>query len=196
MSPDELLVVEEAERLVRPGFTTLDEARAAIIEYVEDDDEVPVTAERAEAIVNDVWARRKAEERSWSGLSDADRVAAAFAELEASGVVARMSFTCCQNCGAHEIVDGVPPGVSPRGYVFFHQQDAERLGEPDAALYLSYGVFPQRDVTAEECQAEALAVGNLVTHTLVANGLRVDWDGTLAKRIHVVDLDWRRRLPD
>ncbi len=196
MSQDEVVVMYEAEGLVRPGFTTLDEARAAIIEYVEDDDEVPVTAERAAAIVNDVWARRKAEERSWSGLSDADRVAAAFAELEASGVVARMSFTCCQNCGAHEIGDEVPPGASPRGYVFFHRQDAERLGEPDAALYLSYGAFSGPDLTAGLHEAEALAVGNLVTHTLEANGLRVDWDGTLAKRIHVVDLDWRRRLPD
>ena len=189
-------MLEEAETLVLPGFTTLDDARAAIVDFFEDDDEVAVTPERAVAIVNDVWARRKIEQSSWSGLSDADRCAAAFAELEASGVVARMAFTCCQNCGAHEIGDEVPPGASSRGYVFFHRQDADGLGKPHAALFLSYGAFSDLELTAEEYDAEALAVGNLVTRTLEANGLRVDWDGSLSKRIHVVDLDWRRPLPD
>ena len=99
-------------------------------------------------------------------------------------------------CGAQEIVQGAARAHPPGATSSSTGRHAERLGQPDGDLYLSYGVFPQPDVTAEECRAEALAIGNLVTRSLEGNGLRVDWDGTLAKRIHVVDLDWRRRLPD
>jgi Domain of unknown function (DUF6891) len=36
-------------------------------------------------------------------VTDADRVGAAFAALEAGGIVTRTNFTCCQNCGYTEI---------------------------------------------------------------------------------------------
>ena len=186
---------EHARRMVLPGFIPHPEARELIRELAEDDEELGVGGDRAEAILDEVWRQRADEQRSWRGLSDADRLDAAFAELEASGVVARMSFTCCGSCGAAEIYDEVAPGTSPRGYVFFHQQDADGLAEPDAHLYLSYGTFGRRGLSDEDYEREALAVGELIRRTLEASGLRVHWDGTFAMRIGLVGLDWRRRLP-
>lgn len=189
------IVAEHATRMVIPGFLTLPEARCAIREMVEDHETLNVSTERAEAILDEVWRRRLREQESWRGLSDADRLDAAFAELEAAGIVARMSFSCCGSCGAGEIHDEVPAGASPRGYVFFHQQDADGLADPDASLYLSYGAFSEASASEDEYEQEALAVGRSVQQSLEANGLRVDWDGTHARRIGVVNLDWRRLLP-
>jgi hypothetical protein len=195
LTDDESVVLEEARRLVLPGFTPLEEARSAIVEMVEDDEDLDVTPARAVAMVEGVWAARVAEQTSWHGLSDADRVEAAFGELAAAGIVARMCFTCCQSCGSAEIGDEVAEGTDPRGFAFFHQQDADRLAEPAALLYLSYGAFLDSDHTREEFERASVEVGHVVKHALEANGLRVDWDGTLRQRIGVRDLDWRRRLP-
>ena len=189
------MVAEEARRVVLPGFATLEEARSLVVEMVEDDDDLSVTAARASAIVDQVWSRRVAEQRSWVGLSDSDRLDAAFGELQADGVVARMCFTCCQSCGSAEIWDEVPSGVPARGYVFFHEQDAAGLAEPAATLFLSYGSFWDEDDVPEDFESAMVEIGRVVQRTLVANGLRVDWDGTAGKRIGLVDLDWRRPLP-
>lgn len=189
------IVYEEAQRLVVPGFTPLADARAAIREMVEDDEGLRVGPARAEAILDEVWARRVREQGSWRQLSDADRLDAAFAELEAGGIVARMAFSCCGSCGAQEIHGEVPDGVSARGYVFFHAQDADGLAEPDPHLYLSYGAFTDDAVADDEYEREAVAVGHAIRRALEANGLRVTWDGTHARRIGVAVPDWRRRLP-
>lgn len=195
--PDENaeIVREHARELVLPGFTSRDEARATIREIVEDDDELHIDVDRAVAILDQVWDQRLREQRSWRGLSDADRLDAAFAELEAVGVVARMSFSCCGTCGASEIYGEVVPGTAPMGYVFFHQQDADGLADREPTLFLSYGAFAPDWRDDEQYEQAAVAVGEQVRRSLEANGLRVEWDGTHARRIGVVGLDWRRRLP-
>lgn len=195
--PDEdaEIVREHARELVLPGFTSREDAREAIREIVQDDDELRIDVDRAVAILDQVWDQRLREQRSWRGLSDADRLDAAFAELEAVGVVARKCFSCCGTCGASEIHGEVVPGTAPRGYVFFHQQDADGLADPEPTLFMSYGAFATEWRDDEEYEQAAVAVGEQVRRALEGNGLRVEWDGTHAMRIGVVGLDWRRRLP-
>lgn len=183
-------VVESVVSGVRGGFRTRDEVleaahdRAAEVGF----DRAVVTA-----YVDRAWGARLAEQRTWPATTDADRLDDAFAELDAGGVVARMDFTCCQTCGVAEIDDEVRPGQEPVGYVFFHQQDSERLGDDDAVLLLSFGAFGIADADAYE--AAALAVGHRVRAALERAGLTVDWPGTTSRRIAVTGLDWRRRLP-
>ncbi|MGC4942570.1 DUF6891 domain-containing protein [Kribbella sp. DT2] len=181
---------EQVELWVRPGFL----GRADVLEYARDfrdDDQVPVDDQDLEQLVEDVWQARLAEQASWPASTDADRVAAAFAELDANGVVARMNFTCCQNCGVTEIDDERPDDRPSSGYVFFHQQDAERLAEEPAQLYLAYGTLdPEQGRVAEQDEA----VGRRVQEALLAQGLPVEWDGSSTARISVGPLTWRRRL--
>ena len=190
-------IAEEARRMIVPGFRTLSEVRELMEELVEDDEDVAVDLEAAMAIVEHTWRGQLVAQSSWHGLSDADRLQSAFVELEASGVVARMNFTCCQNCGAAEIDDEVPDGAHPRGYVFFHQQDAENLAD-GSSLSLSYGAFSDDDDGFEdqgEYEAAAVEIGRSVVRALAAAGLEARWDGTLRQRICLTSLDWRRRLP-
>ena len=185
---------ENARRMILPGFMPLDEVHSIVAELAEDEDSPPA-AERIRAIVDQLWSERLAEQSTWHDLSDADRLDAAFTELEAAGLVARMAFTCCGSCGVAEIGDEVPQGATARGFVFFHQQDGDVLAEPDPYLYLSYGAFCGPMTNDVEGRKATEEIGQLVARYLDAHGLQVDWDGTIAQRIRLFDLDWRRRLP-
>ena len=89
---------------------------------------------------------------AFSGLRDArlrqqaaigdyrSRTSAAFAELNANGVIARADFSCCGTCASAEIGDERDDSRHWRGYVYFHQQDTEHLIE-SGATYIGYGAF-------------------------------------------------------
>lgn len=191
---DEAGVRENAMALILPGFSTLEEVHAIVAELADDEASAP-DPHRVRAIVEEIWAQRLVEQRTWRGLSDADRVAAAFGELNTAGVIARMCFTCCQSCGMSEIGDEVPDGATPQGFVFFHQQDAERLAGPDAHLYLAYGAFCDPDASDVERDRRGEEIGRQVQRSLEAHGLQVEWNGSINQRIHLPGLDWRARLP-
>jgi hypothetical protein len=159
---------------VLPGFNTRDE----VLEL--------------EHLVDDVWQTRLAEQQTWTGQTDADKVAAAFADLDAAGVIARMNFTCCQNCGATEIYDERPTDRPSTGYVFFHQQDTERLADTPAHLFLAYGPL---DPTPGDFDAQATEIGRQIETVLRAHNLPVTWTGSTTQRISVGPLTWHRRLP-
>lgn len=171
----------------------------------------------AEGLVEEAWERRREVEAAW-GLAPGERTTgerldAAFAALEARGVVARMNFTCCGTCGHAEIGDDLGEGEleGKVGYVFFHEQDADRLVpdyvEADAAagveedsfesweakegsdLYLAFGVF--RD---EEDESKAIRVGVVAAECLRAEGFKVEWNGSVNSRLLVDVQPWRKRL--
>lgn len=138
-----------------------------------------------------------AEQNTWTTPSDADRLTAAFTELNADGIVARENWTCCSTCGHDdlwELMKTMP--ITPGGYVFFHQQDSERLGEDptDATLYLAYGPGPIV-TNADEADAVALIAAARVVDVLREHAFAVTWDGDINRRIAVDISDWRKRLP-
>lgn len=181
---------EQVELWVRPGFLS----RGDVLEYARDfrdDDEVPLDDDQLGQLVEEVWKARLAEQETWPAYTDADRVAAAFADLDANGVVARMNFTCCQTCGVTEIDDERPTDRPSTGYVFFHQQDAERLADDPAHLFLAYGTLdPEQGRVAEQDEA----VGEQIRAALLAQDLPVEWNGSSTQRIAVGPLTWQRRL--
>lgn len=184
--PDAREALEEVRRMVWPGLMEYDEVVGeanALLQEVN-----PLFDEwRVLGLVNLVWDERRAQARKWDAVTDADRLALAFEDLAARGILTRTAFTCCQTCGFAEIED--ERQADEHGFAFFHSQDAERLAEEPAALHLSYGSF-------EEGTEEAVAkVGRAVADALARQGLTVAWDGTAAQRVAVVNLYYRRRLP-
>lgn len=154
---------------------------------------------------------REAEQRNWTAAGDYARLSAAFADLAANGFVARMNFTCCSTCGHGEIADERTAGE--HSYVFFHQQDSERLCEPEASLYLAFGFFDshpkfdtqplERYKSGDKSVGPALtqlsndldtAVGGVVVDALKRNGLDVSWSGSGVERPLVKISDWRKPL--
>lgn len=182
-------VAEEVDdtirRMVAAGFAPSDEIIRAAVEQCDEAAPEVVEPYAMQALTLALQRQREAQ-ASWPAVTDNDRLDAAFAALEARGIVARQDFTCCQSCGHGEIwdeVDGRASGLPPaRGYTFYHQQDTES-GVAGEGLMLAYGAV---DEGAEE------RIGHEVVAALREHGLAPQWDGSTGRRIGL-PLTWQRR---
>lgn len=153
-------------------------------------DSLPVAAvrEAARSLADAALAEHLADQATWPATTDCDRLDAAFAALEASGIVARQHFACCGACGATQIVDemerAAKDGRVVRGYTFFHIQDTEHAVDGEG-LFLSYGA---RDGGKEA----AVGIGHEVVAALLRQGLQPTWNGRHSHRIGL-PIVWRRR---
>jgi hypothetical protein len=144
---------------------------------------------RVAGMVADAVAERAKEVASWPAVTDCDHLDRAFATLNAAGVLARQNFACCNSCGHGEMFDLVHQqrerGRAIDGYVFYHQQDTDRVVGGDG-LHLRYASMSGgRDA--------AVALGRRVVSALAAEGLAVEWDEDPSRTIHVSPFDWKRR---
>lgn len=166
--------------------------RAQILQNAENafEGELDVDLLRKEAVitVDHALAAHIADQVNWPAVTDCDRLDAAFADLEAEGIVARQNFSCCGSCGAAEIWDEADAleetGKPVDGYAFYHMQDTESAAD-GYGLYLNYGA-------AEDGEEAAVAIGHRIVRQLENHGLKTDWDGSIRKRIGL-SLDWKRR---
>lgn len=142
-------------------------------------------------IVDEELRKHAKRERSWKGRTDCDRLTAAFARLDANGILARENFSMTPTWGRGEMVElarqEAGKGRQIRGYVFYNPQDLETVLE-DRALGLVFGPL--------EGDAEsAVAVGGEIIQVLEKEGLKTEWDGNPFFRIWV-KVDWKkRRIP-
>ena len=168
-----------------PAEEIIEDATALFAESGMDPASVHHAARR---ISDQVLTAHLAEQLTWPAPTDNDRLDAAFAALDADGILPRQHFACCDTCGAREIHDELDQaekaGRTMRGFTFFHRQDTEHAvgGE---GLYLSFG-SAERDATA------SVAIGHEVVDALTRHGLSPAWNGKLVHRI-LLPLVWRRR---
>jgi hypothetical protein len=176
------------DSLVAAGFTPEGEIASAAVYYMEGEADPALLTREAGRMTREALGAHRAAQAGWPEVTDCDRLDAAFATLEASGVIVRQDWTCCGTCGAAEIWDEIETaerqGRTVRGYAFYHQQDTERATEGDG-LYLNYGA-------REDSDAAAVAIGHEIVAALEAKGLTTQWEGVISKRIGV-GLDWKRR---
>ncbi|MEV7395535.1 hypothetical protein [Aeromicrobium sp. NPDC092404] len=190
------------------------ETKSAIAELTREYFEDAASGETIQRVLDQRWAERLQRQQKWSGDGDYARLSAAFEDLSGRGIVARMNFTCCQSCGHAEIVDEKTTGEE-RGYVFFHQQDSERLADRPAVLFLAYGSFSALgDFTAERSPdlwaladggdqearrqivlgSEEVVAGEVV-EALRRQGVQVQWVPGQGQRIAVNVTEWDKPLP-
>ncbi|MEV4502842.1 DUF6891 domain-containing protein [Streptomyces klenkii] len=199
--PDpELLAGAEAEAglLIRCGFGTAEEITEAVSDHFHADGATPLSVPAARRIVRRLWRERLAEQEGWPEVTDADRVAEAFAALNGSGVTARMHFACCGTCAFAEI--GGEAAEGDHGFVFFYHDDTRHAAD-GGGLLLTYGAHDGdgkeegRESGEESGKEASAAVGREVVAALTAAGLSSTWDGDPDRAIRVEPLEWRRRLP-
>ncbi|MFF4354510.1 DUF6891 domain-containing protein [Streptomyces sp. NPDC001530] len=177
-------VEERVRELLRCGYD--DRARLAedAEECLVDGDYRPVSKPQARELVDRLWLERLAEQETWEGVTDPERVTRAFEALDADGITARENFTCCRTCGTAEIAD--ERREAARGFVYFHSQCTQSAAAGHG-LMLLYGGF---DGSAET----TAAVGREVVAALGAAGLSTEWDGSPDSAITVTALTWHKRL--
>ncbi|KFG00267.1 hypothetical protein IQ62_14590 [Streptomyces scabiei] len=178
-------VEERVRELLRCGYDDRARLSEAAEEHLVDGDTRPVSRAQARQLVDRLWVERLAEQETWDGVTDPERITRAFESLGAAhGITARENFTCCRNCGTTEIgAEGAPDA---RGFVFFHSQCTEGAAA-GYGLTLLYGGFDDDDATTT-------MVGRQVVAALAAEGLSAQWDGDPTKAITVTPLNWRKRL--
>jgi hypothetical protein len=130
------------------------------------------------------------EESTWP-TTDCDRLNAAFAELDSSGIVAHQHWACCRRCAARQIEEEIDEmfeaGVAVTGYVFYDIQDTE-LAIKTGKLCLEFHAVPD-----DNGGAATIDLGLDVTNALRKQGLSVQWDCNPKHPIEV-KVVWKRRL--
>jgi hypothetical protein len=179
---------EQIEDDVNAGFREEWEIEEVAVEAFEGEVEratLEAAVARLTAVAIEAHARAQA---TWPAVTDCDRLDAAFAEMEARGIVARQNFSCCNNCGSAEIWgevgDAQAEGRVVHGCTFYHEQDTQRAVAGGGVL-LGYQAVADGDPAMA-------AVGREIVDVLRAHDLRPEWDGSPRNRIHV-PLDWKRR---
>ncbi len=179
---------EQVRRDVAAGFEEAGRIVESAVDAFEDQADRAFLEGHARRFAEEELAAHREEERGWPPQTDCDRLDAAFAALDRTGVVARQNFTCCGTCGLagidREIAAAEAGGVRTRGYSFYHMQDTEAAVE-GYGLCLHYG-------SCGEGEAADLAIGREVAAELKRHGLRPEWNGSLDRRIEV-PMDWKRR---
>ena len=153
-----------------------------------DDLDADVLRTQAQQFLREALRAQSQASRHWPDVTDCDRLDAAFAELEAAGIVCRQNFTCCGTCGSAEIWDEIvaaeEDGLRARGYAFYHIQDTDAAVD-GGGVFLSYGA-------CDDGEAAAIAIGRAIVAEISAHGLTVEWDGSWDRKIQVA-LKWQRR---
>ncbi|SER18249.1 hypothetical protein SAMN05216188_108234 [Lentzea xinjiangensis] len=185
LGEDEREVLERRVReVLAGGYASRAELAELAEEYLVTEERRPVSREQAVVLADRLWRERVAEQASWQGETDPERISRAFAALRRARITARENFTCCRACGQAGI--GGEGGPDARGFVYFHAQctDAAVAGH---GLTLLYGGFDGSPGTTA-------AIGDEVVAALEAAGLRAEWNRDPGRSITVTPLDWRRRL--
>lgn len=181
-------IAEWVDKKIREGFYSREDVIEFATEIFEDEfdfDGIRGLVQRETDRLLDIHVKN---ESIWPEKTDCDKIDSAFSALEIKGIVARQNFACCQNCGNAEIGDEIEEfskRKEPIGYVFFHEQDTESVIET-GTLYFSFGALGGTD-------EEALGIGENIRDTLQQQGLTVNWNGSLDRRICITGIDWKKR---
>lgn len=125
-------------------------------------------------------------------LENKDLLKKAFARMRRSKLIARMNFSCCGGCASYELGSRVQSSDGKKlGYVFYHRQANEDL-ENDGKCFISFGPWYERDADDNEPKQSrdlhderTKIVGTIAVAALVAEGIKVDWNGDASKCIEI-----------
>ncbi len=216
--PDELLggvVDPELEEFIRDtiwtqlvrGNDSINDHAYEIACVVEDEkgeegDGGTLSDEQCRAIAQYLIDARRTQQAGF-GEVPASKLDRAFEALRKAHVVAEQDFSCCNNCGYAEIRGD----RNDLGYVFFHQQDTERLVE-SGSTYLSYGIFWPAHISKAQHKAlnssqrkelyDATTIKlmrTVVIPILQEHGIGVSWNGNVDTRILLTGVERYTPLP-
>jgi hypothetical protein len=97
------------------------------------------------------------------------RIRSAFKKLYTQNILAFGNFTCCDTCGGAEIISLVKKDGFD-GWAFYHMQDNDDINSI-GKTYISFG--------------DTKKIANKIVKALEDTNLKVQWDGSMKKRILV-----------
>lgn len=174
---------------VAGGFMPLDRIVSRALSILAREYDIDELRPHAQEALEECVAEHMRQEKTWPAFTDCDRLDAAFADLEAQGIVCRQNFSCCGTCASGEILDEIEAerarGREIVGCAHYDVQGTEGAVRGHG-VWLSYG-------SVLEGERASVDIGHQVVRAIQARGLKARWNGRLSDRIHV-RLDWKRRL--
>jgi hypothetical protein len=135
-------------------------------------------------------AKRKAE-KTWPEVTDCDHLDQAFKALEKQGVIALHMAGVTQSDGYEEVEDAYNEAGGKEsnyaGHCYYTEQD-QQLALDGSGLCIGFGHLSGDN-------AKGVEVGQMVRTALEGEGLKVEWDGTIGKRLCIDAFRWQRRSP-
>lgn len=148
-----------------------------------------------------VLATRR-EQQTGFGEDPTTSLTKAFAELNARGIMALEGYSCCNECGTRDIWELFDPEHPHRGYVFFHQEDAEHLLD-HSHVEISFGAALDQLMDAEEYrkllpegrqwwfeQVSTEFMRDEVLPVLQSHGIKVEWNRDYNSRPLLSNVDY------
>ncbi|AQZ66377.1 unnamed protein product [[Actinomadura] parvosata subsp. kistnae] len=179
-------ITEEIHTAVAAGRHDFERVVRGVLEtWADEVDDQALLDEAVREVTAEEFAAHLAAQARWPATTDNDRLSLAMGELAQAGILAREHYTCCMTCGITDIRGEIAGLSGVRGYVFYHEQDAERAVAGDG-LYLAFGRGDLEDAPRAD------RIGAEIAEALRRRGLRVEWDGDAGQRIHV-PMTWQRR---
>lgn len=181
-------VRDEIDWLVRAGF--YDKADLMRIICDEIYYESNLDSEQVSAAIDERISSWKDTQKTWSKVTDCDKLDQVFAKLNERGIIALQNAGITQSDGYEIFEDTLKEHPQPAtviGYCFYHNQDLERVVD-GGDLYLAFG-----PVKAQDEETKGPEIGNIIQAELEQAGFQVKWDGTFKERIRVLDITWQKR---
>jgi hypothetical protein len=144
---------------------------------------------------------RRAQQQEF-GSAATTSLTKAFAELNARGILALEAHSCCAECGVRDISQLLDDTVPQRGYVFYHQGDAEHLLD-HGHVELSYGASMEQVLDPAEYgrllpegkqwwfeQVSVEFFRDEVLPVLAEHGISVEWNREFSSRPLLTNVDY------
>ncbi len=173
---------------VEAGYEGQDEVIATVVANWRHEGAAGEMEAAVRRAADELLAEHSLEQAAWPEVTDCDRLDAAFAELEARGILARQNYgqTLTSGCAAIRAeVERERAKRRVRGFVFFHEQDTEVAVRCDGPV-LAWGAVADEDPAGRGLAEEIMAV-------LRRHGLGCSWSGRADCRISIDGMRWRRR---
>jgi hypothetical protein len=144
-----------------------------------------------EKAIHHEFAAKWKEERTWPKVTDCDHLDRAFETLKRQGVIALHMAGLTQTDGLEEVEDAYREAGGKNskyaGHCFYTEQD-QGLALDGGGLHIGIGHLSGDD-------AKGVEVGQMVRAALEREGLKVEWDGTIGRRLLIKGFRWQRRSP-
>lgn len=199
--PDSQLGTDEHAELIHTIWSQLVTGNGDVEEFLEIyAEDYELTEEQLTAAFFALRDARLRQQAEFGGYRS--RTQAAFDELNANGVIARADFTCCGTCASAEIGDERDNSRHWSGFIYFHNQDTERLIE-DGSTYIGYGAFAPEDFDEDahnQLSGQAKRdlyfddvvrmLDEIVFPILRRHDIEPEWNRKLGTRILLTNADW------
>jgi hypothetical protein len=134
--------------------------------------------------------QHKKEQADFPEVTDCDRLDAAFADLEQQGVLTAQNAGYTQSDGFDVISEKYSRLTKKQqkasvGFVFFHEQDLERVWETKKLL-LAFG-------SGKGDAKQDVKAGKLIQKILTAHDFKVKWNGKSDTRLELSKFNWQKR---